>query len=417
MKYHIITFGCQMNENDSIKIKAMLQEHGLKPSLTLEQSDIIIVNMCSVRQSAVNRVFGLLQKQGLQKKNQIKILFGCVLPADKKKLSQKFNLILNINKLEQLKEILPNKNINNICEHTKTSKASKYVPIMTGCNNFCTYCVVPYTRGREISKDYKTIIKQIKDLLESDTKEITLLGQNVNSYKDKNIDFPKLLKLISKLPKKFWLRFLTSHPKDISNKLINVMANNEKITEYLHLPVQSGNNEILDKMNRGYTIEQYKKIITHARNQVTNICISTDIIVGFPGETKQQFEQTARLMKCAKFDMAYIAEYSPRPNTPAKQMKNNVPQVTKSARRKILDKIIAKTALENNKKYLDKVINVLINNKKQGDYFGKTSNFKNIKIKSNNLINDKTNLKNKFVKAKVTSVTPWNLEGLLIKNN
>ena len=198
------------------------------------------------------------------------------------------------------------------------------MPIMTGCNNFCSYCVVPYVRGREKSRSVKDIIAQIKCLLKNGVKEIVLLGQNVNSYKDKNIRFAQLLKKINGLPGDFRLTFLTSHPKDISDKLIKTMANCKKLAKELHLPVQSGDNAILKKMNRGYSVNHYLNLLKKIREALPDIKISTDIIVGFPGETKKQFQNTIKLAKAAKFNKAFIAKYSPRPGTAAARLKDDV---------------------------------------------------------------------------------------------
>ena len=247
---------------------------------------------------------------------------------------------------------------------------------MTGCNNFCAYCVVPYARGREYSRPAEDILKEVKSLVKKDYKEIVLLGQNVNSYqslqspklpRSPQINFPKLLRLIEKIPGNFWITFLTSHPKDMSDELIETIAKSKKICEYVSLPVQSGDDEILRKMNRHYTIAHYKNLIKKIRKaflrfDLKNLppAISTDIIVGFSGETKKQFENTAKLLRELKFDMAYIAQYSPRPETLAWKMKDNVSRKEKVRREKVLTKILEKTALENNKKYVGKVVEILV---------------------------------------------------------
>ncbi|MBL7141934.1 tRNA (N6-isopentenyl adenosine(37)-C2)-methylthiotransferase MiaB [Patescibacteria group bacterium] len=419
MKYYIITYGCQMNKSDSERIATALENISYQPALKIEQADLIVVNMCSVRQSAVDRVYGLDKKFIELKKQNPKlktVLTGCVLKPDKNKLKKQFDLIFDIKNLTKLSKILCSPFIiprSNALEYfsvlpVSDSPVSAYVPIMTGCNNFCAYCVVPYVRGREISRPAQKIINEIKKLIKKGYKEIILLGQNVNSYKDRNIDFPKLLELINNLPGKFWIRFLTSHPKDLSDELIEIIANCKKITEYLHLPVQAGDNQILKKMNRGYTLEQYKELIKKIRKKIKNISISTDIIVGFPGETKKQFKQTVKLMKWAKFDMAYTAQYSPRPMTAASKLKDDVPKEEKKKREKILTKILKKTALKNNKRYVNKTIEVLIENKnKDNSFLGKTRTFKNVKIKD-----PKGSLKiGQFVKIKITGARPWGLEG------
>ncbi len=423
MNYHLITFGCQMNKSDSERIASVLENMGYQAVNKPERADLIIVNMCSVRQSAVDRVDGLRKKFTELKKQNPNLktaLTGCVLLPDKTKLKKQFDLIFDIKNLTKLSNMLCYPLViprSNTLEYFSVfpdsdSLVTAYVPIMTGCNNFCAYCVVPYVRGEEISRPAQEIIKEVKKLIKNGHKEIILLGQNVNSYKDKNTNFPQLLKLINDLPGEFWLRFITSHPKDLSDELIEVMAKSEKITEYLHLPVQAGDNQILKKMNRGYSVDQYKNLIEKIRKKIKNISISTDIIVGFPGETKKQFKQTAKLMKWAKFDMVYTAQYSPRPMTAASKLEDNVIKKEKKRREQILTKILKKTALKNNKKYVNKTVEVLIEQKTKNDfYLGKTRTFKNVKIKDL-----KGSLKiGQFIKTKIIKAMPWGLEGQIEK--
>ncbi len=423
MNYHLITFGCQMNKSDSERIASVLENMGYQAVNKPERADLIIVNMCSVRQSAVDRVDGLGKKFTEFKKQNPNLktaLTGCVLLPDKTKLKKQFDLIFDIKNLTKLSNMLCYPLViprSNTLEYFSVfpdsdSLVTAYVPIITGCNNFCAYCVVPYVRGEEISRPAQEIIKEVKKLIKNGHKEIILLGQNVNSYKDKNTNFPQLLKLINDLPGEFWLRFITSHPKDLSDELIETMAKSEKITEYLHLPVQAGDNQILKKMNRGYSVDQYKNLIEKIRKKIKNISISTDIIVGFPGETKKQFKQTAKLMKWAKFDMVYTAQYSPRPMTVASKLEDNVIKKEKKRREQILTKILKKTALKNNKKYVNKTVEVLIEQKTKNDfYLGKTRTFKNVKIKDL-----KGSLKiGQFIKTKIIKAMPWGLEGQIEK--
>lgn len=319
-KYYIITYGCQVNIADSEKISKFLEKK-YRPAQNMEEADLVVINMCSVRQSAVNRVIGLLPKL----KGKKTILTGCIIKKDKIKFTNYFDQIID-------KEELVGKTKNN---YSKNPVA--YIPIMTGCNNFCSYCVVPYTRGRETSRLQKEIICEIKKLIKNGVKEIWLLGQNVNSYK---YNFAKLLRKIDKLPGRFEIRFTSSHPKDFSDNLIETMAKCKKVAKYLNLPVQSGDNEILKKMNRPYTVEQYKDLVERIRNKIPNINLSTDVIVGFPGETKKQFENTAKLFREIKYNIAYINKYSPRFGTTAFRLKDDIPPKEKKRREKILLKII-----------------------------------------------------------------------------
>ena len=290
-----------------------------------ESADLIVLNACSVRQSAINRVYGRIRELGIKNKELRIIIAGCILKEDKKKLLAK-NRDIEFWHPDEYFDLTP----------VSSSANAAYIPIMTGCDNFCTYCAVPYTRGRERSRPAKDIIKDAKNALKKDTKEIWLLGQNVNSYK---FDFPKLLKAINNISGDFKIHFMSSHPKDFSDDLIKAITESKKVSREIHLPVQSGDNAILKKMNRKYTVSHYKNLIKKMRKAVPDIKISTDAIVGFPGETKKQFQNTVKLFKELKFNKAYIGKYSPRPGTPAAKMKDNVPIEEKKRRWEILNEI------------------------------------------------------------------------------
>ncbi|MCX6766245.1 MAG: tRNA (N6-isopentenyl adenosine(37)-C2)-methylthiotransferase MiaB [Candidatus Moranbacteria bacterium] len=411
MKYFVKVFGCQMNQSDAERIATYLEKYKLKLASSIDEANLIVFVTCGVRQSAEDRVYGQInniKKKYLDKKI---VLTGCLSHRKdvQRRLKGKVDLFCEIKSFPQavspflkgglrgiLNKQFNRKNLSSTLPLVKgecfdylditlkyTNSYTAYIPIMTGCNNFCAYCVVPFARGREYSRPADDILKEVKSLVKKGCKEIILLGQNVNSYKnltptlslsrrgsEKKINFPKLLRLIEKIPGKFWLSFLTSHPKDMSDDLIEIIAKSKKICEYISLPAQSGDNEILRKMNRKYSIEHYKRLIKKIRGSFQRFnlsctakvepCISTDIIVGFPGETKKQFENTAKLLREMKFDMAYIAQYSPRPQTLAWKMKDNVSKKEKERRDKMLTDILSKTALENNKKYIGKVVEVLV---------------------------------------------------------
>lgn len=414
MKYYIITYGCQMNYSDSERIAAILEKSGYSAALNKESADLIIINACSVRQSAVNRIYGQIKNVVARNKRRDQktkiILTGCLLNRDKRKLESKVDLILDIKNLPYLSQYFSKKktpkkggnylNIKPKCQNYY----SAYVPIMTGCNNFCSYCVVPYVRGREYSRPLKEIVNEVKNLIKKGFKEIILLGQNVNSYKNSDIDFPKLFKIINDLKGNFWLNFITSHPKDLSDKLIKTMAECKKFSPYLHLPIQSGDDQILKKMNRGYDTNHYKNLIKKIRIKIPRIAISTDIIAGFPAETKKQFNNTAKIMEKIKFDMAYISMYSPRGQTAAYKLKDDIPLIEKKKRWQILNELLKKTALANNKKLLNKTVDVLA----EKENYGHTDTFKQIRFDGNE------KLIGKFVKIKVIGITPWNLKGKLV---
>lgn len=407
MKYFIVTHGCQMNVSDSERIATIFKKMKLRPAKDIEQADLIIINMCSVRQSAVDRTFGLISKI----KNKKTVLTGCILKKDKKKFEEKFDYILDIKDLSNWPKILyscnlayGNKNYFKI-KPDYSNKFTALIPIMTGCNNFCSYCVVPYTRKKEISRTKKEIIKEIRFLIKKGVKEIWLLGQNVNSYGKNRDDFPKLLETIDKIPGNFWIRFTSSHPKDFSDKLIKSMKKCSKVTPYLNLPVQSGDNQILKKMNRSYKIKNYKEIISKIKKEIPDITLSTDIIVGFPGETKKQFENTKKLFQKVKFDMAYINKYSSRPGTAAFKLKDDVSEKEKKKREKTLTDILKKTALEKNKKFIGKTVKVLVEEYKKGFLFGKSFHYKTTKFKGSK------SLVGSFINVRITSVLPFSLNG------
>jgi len=458
MKYHIITYGCQMNRSDSERIAAILKSAKITEVKDIKEADLLIINSCSVRQSAINRIYGQLINFKKINRSGKTILTGCILEPDKKKLQDKFDLIIDIkeltdpkkNGLEKLLKLLDpltDEQEFKAFDHTDyfkinpqyRSNFSAYIPIMTGCNNFCAYCAVPYTRGREISRPADEIIKEVEKLIKKGYREITLLGQNVNSYISqapnpkiqitnksqipnsksqtiiKQVKFPELLKLINDIPGDFWIRFLTSHPKDMSDELIETMAKCEKVCEYIHLPIQSGDDEILNKMNRRYAANDYLKLVSKIKSAYKKsklpLAISTDIIVGFPGETKKQFANTAKIMRSVKYAMAYLAQYSPRAGTAAAKMKDSISIAEKKRRKEFLNEILRKTALANNKKNVGKIVEVLIEKNENGIASGKTRTFKNVKIPVNG---SSAITPGQIVKIKITQAVAWGLEGKII---
>ncbi len=387
MKYYIITYGCQMNESDSTRLAFFLEKNKLIKANSEQEADLILINMCSVRQSAVDRVYGKIRVL----KNKKICLTGCFLEKDKNILSKKVNLIFNINNISELSKIIK-KPKKEIPDYFKIKSYSNFIPIMTGCNNFCTYCVVPYTRGKEISRKPIEIEQEVKQIIKKGAKIVWLLGQNVNSYQ---YNFANLLKRINKIPGKFWLQFTSSHPKDFSLELIRAMK--QCNIKYLNLPVQSGDDEILKKMNRPYSIKDYKKIIKEIKKEIPDISLSTDVIVGFPGETKKQFENTKKLFKQVKYDMAYVNKYSPREGTKASLLKDTVSDQEKKKREQELTEILKKTALQNNKKYINKTVEVLVIKKN----LAITKSNKKVKISSEEI--------GKFKKVKIKKALSWGL--------
>ena len=321
MKYHIIAFGCQFNKADAEKIARLLEKKGYKQSPTADRADLVVILVCSVRQKSIDKVKNQISRlrQGFcgQSKNQKIILTGCILPNDKKMFEKMGVEITKFNNLDKIKP--------------KTG----LVIIGNGCNNFCSYCAVPYTRGREKYRQPKKILCEANYLIKKGAKEITLIAQNVNSYKHGKTDFADLLKMVNDLPGYFKIRFLTNHPKDMTEKLIEAIAQCDKIKKAIHLPFQAGDNAILKKMNRKYTREQYLKLVEKIKKQIPNVILTTDIIVGFPGETKKQFEKTVEVMKKVGFKQAFVAKYSPREGTTAYKLKDSVPLEEKKRREQI----------------------------------------------------------------------------------
>jgi tRNA-2-methylthio-N6-dimethylallyladenosine synthase len=327
MKYFVKTFGCQMNESDSERIASFLEKQGHRKSEKMEDADLIVVNACSVRQTAIDRIFGLNKKfKSLKAK---KILTGCLIKSDIPKFKVFFDEVKDINQFLG-KEYL---SIEPKCQ----IQSPAHLPIMTGCDNFCSYCVVPYTRGREISRPMNEIVKEFKNFLKKGYKEIILLGQNVNSYK---YGFAKLLRKLNSLPGEFKIKFMTNHPKDVSSELIDAIAECKKVEKEIHLPVQSGDNTILKKMNRKYTVQEYEKLVGKIRKKIPDVKITTDVIVGFPSETKKQFQNTVKLFQKIKFDLAYINKYSQREGTAAAKFKDNVSWQEKKRRWETLNKLV-----------------------------------------------------------------------------
>ena len=440
MKYFIVTFGCQMNKSDSERIASILEKTGYQKASNESEADLILVNMCSVRQSAVDRVYGMAQKFRKVKSQKSKVktlLTGCISKKDFLKFKNFFDFILPIKTLTLWPDILKKEKFHFSADQREKKFVEKFdcqylkikpkyeknflvfVPISIGCNNFCSFCIVPFVRGPLICRDYQEILKEANEAIKNGAKEIWLLGQNVNDYKsprDPSINFAKLLRMVNEIEGNFWIRFTSPHPKNFSDELIETMAKYQKVTPYLNLPVQSGDDEILKKMNRGYTVKEYKNLVKKIRKAFKKyrkelekeVAISTDVIVGFPGETENNFQNTVKLFKEIKFDMAYIAQYSPRPGTAAEKMKDEVPKKEKERRWKVLTEILKETALEKNKKFIGKEIEVLPEEYKDGFLIGKCRHYKTVKFEG------KENLIGKFVKVKILDVFPWGLKGKIL---
>ncbi|TSC55402.1 MAG: (dimethylallyl)adenosine tRNA methylthiotransferase [Parcubacteria group bacterium Gr01-1014_18] len=464
-KYHILTLGCQMNKSDSERVDSVLSGLGWTSVDTEDEAALVVVNSCAVRQSAMDRIFGRFKIWNKRRaKGELKVLLtGCVLDQDKKRMMPHVDWFLPIKDLSTLPALLgyPELDLGEYFEvkPNYNNTFSAFVPIMTGCDKFCTFCAVPYTRGREISRPYTQILKEIEQLVRNGCREITLLGQNVNSYvgapdrtvSDREvrgvgkiimnlrrrvaghggegqahrpaptpvalqgtIDFPQLLQKIADIPGDFWIRFLTSHPYDMSDELVEVMAGNPKICKQLNLPVQSGDDEILKKMNRHYTVEYYLERVRKIRERLPNIALSTDIIVGFCGESDRAFGKTAEVFRAANYDMAFLSEYSTRPGTAAaKLFADDVSGEVKTKRKEELNEILKSQAFSYNQRFMGRTIRVLVDKSEQkGELFlnsGRNEEAKPIQFLAGR---DYTG---QFVDVEVTKTGAWNLEGILSK--
>ena len=371
--YFITTYGCQLNVHESEKLAGVLQKRGFLPADKLEDADIIVFNTCAIREGAEDRVFGnvgALKKLKKEHKEKIIAVCGCMTQqkAKAEKLYQVFpfiDIIFGTSNLHKFEEFLDKKtkrllaydeDFNLEGENMpfyRTSGENAWVNIMQGCNNFCTYCIVPYVRGRERSRPHEDILKEVKEAVNSGYKLITLLGQNVNSYgKDcGEISFAELLTNVASIDGNFKIAFMTSHPKDLTSEVIDVVANNKKLLKEIHLPVQSGSNSVLERMNRKYTVEKYLSIIEEIKTKIPDVRITTDIIVGFPGETEEDFEKTCSLIRKVKYDGIFAFMYSVREGTVAEKMDGQVPFEIKNRRvNKILEleKEIKKDKLNGN---------------------------------------------------------------------
>ncbi|WP_423231023.1 tRNA (N6-isopentenyl adenosine(37)-C2)-methylthiotransferase MiaB [Clostridium gasigenes] len=418
--FFIQTYGCQMNEEDSEKLSGMLKTIGYSSTEVKEEAGIIIYNTCCVRENAETKVFGNLgHLKALKRKNPdlIIAICGCMMQqegmADKilknfpfvniifgTHNAFKFPEYLNRVKTEgiQVKEIF-NKETEIVegIPIDRKSEVKAFVTIMYGCNNFCTYCVVPYVRGRERSRTPKDIVKEIEGLISKGYNEITLLGQNVNSYGkglDEEITFAMLLRKINEVPGIERIRFMTPHPKDLTEDVILAIRDCDKVCEQIHLPVQSGSNRILKKMNRNYTRENYIELIKKIRKEIPGVTITTDLIIGFPGETEEDFEDTLNLAKEIKYSLAFTYLYSRRNNTPADIMLNQVADNIKHERFNKLVDVINKGVISQNKTYEGQTVEVLVEGSSKNDLTmltgrtrnGKLVNFKGENIKSGDLV-------------------------------
>ena len=453
--YHIQTYGCQMNYSDTERMEAYLQALGYKKSPTFEAADLIMFNTCSIRQSAEDRVYGHMRTiEQLRRKHRklTVVITGCMVRKSSSRYSterdklfstmRELDIALRTEELPRLatlaREVYPESKIAEIKEESledyfkispthssHQSKSQAFVAISNGCDKFCTYCIVPYSRGREKSRDIRNILDECTRLVENGCKEITLIGQTVNSYGLSQYDkeeqtfsflgekgpFVYLLEEIDKLSSKGLrrTRFTSPHPKDMSDQLISAMATLKTHMPYLHLPVQSGDDRTLKRMNRNYTIAQYREIVRRLRKAIPDISISTDVIVGFCGETEEEFENTYKFFDEMNFEHAYLAQYSQRSGTTAARfIKDDISERVKSERwHKLNDVLLKAKSLKAHSRFLERTVNVLVENQKGKTCLGRSEHFKTVQFNSGR------KLLGEIVPVRITKAKEWILEGEL----
>ena len=432
MKVFIETYGCQMNVADSELVASVLKNRKFDLVNDIDNADIIIFNTCSVRQHAEDRVIGRINNEMSRKrsKKNLKIgVIGCMaqrLGERLQELNSSIDFIVGTDQYKNLPEIImnllenPKFSSNTIVNNREiyedlypihSGKYNAFITIMRGCNNFCSYCIVPYVRGRERSRDVKDVLNDVHKAGEQGFKDVTLLGQNVNSYDFKEINFAELLKRVNKTETIRRIRFVTSHPKDLSDEVIEVMAESKKVCEHLHLAMQSGDDEILQTMNRGYTAEHFYNIVQKLGVAMPEIAITTDVIAGFPGETNEQFQRTYDLMKKIKFDYAFTFKFSPREGTKAAEFNEQIPEEIRLERLQRLINLQQDITSKKYKEQIGKIKEIYVekvSKKAEDELSGKSRDFKITVFKG------EKSLIGKFVNVKITDATGWTLKGVLI---
>ena len=435
-KYFLRTYGCQMNEHDGEQIEAILEHLGMSPCDELETADVIVLNTCAIRENAHDKVFGYLGRIKHLKKERPEVLVcigGCM--SQEENVANELlnrhpyvNIVFGTHNIHELGSMLLEAKTGSqdievyskegdVYEHVPYKRASNitaWVNIIYGCDKFCTYCIVPYTRGKERSRKLEEIVKEVKALKEKGYQEVTLLGQNVNAYGhdlEENVEFSDLLEEVAKtgIPR---IRFVTSHPWNFTDKMIEKIAKYDNIMPYIHLPLQSGSDRILKLMGRKYTKEEYLILFKKMKEKIPNVAITTDIIVGFPGETEEDFLDTLEVVNECKFDGAYTFIFSPREGTPAAKMKDDTPLEVKEERLQRLNEVINEYSKKANLKYVDKVVPVLIlgvSEKDQNKVYGYTDTMKLVNVDAS-----KETI-GKIIDVKITDAKSFSLDGQEIK--
>mgnify|MGYP000987014146 FL=1 len=434
-KYHIITFGCQMNEHDSENVAGMLEGMGYEFSEDPYKADVVVLNTCSVREHADKRFYGMLgqfkKRRDENKDTRIVCVCGCMpqQPRVQEEIKKSFawvDVVFGTQTIGEFPRLLNDRittgkkqfsitaNSTKVPDEKDSKRLHKHkalVNITYGCNNFCTYCIVPYTRGREKSRSLEDVVNEVKKLADDGVIEVMLLGQNVNSFiDDKGNTFPTLVKEINKIEGLERIRFMTSNPKDLSDELIDCYRTCEKLCKHIHLPVQSGSSSVLKRMNRRYDRDKYISIIDKLKAACPEIAITTDIIVGFPGETEEEFKETLSLVEYVGYDSAFTFIYSPREGTPAAGFSDQIPYDVKHERFERLNEVVNKYSLEKNELLSDTTVKVLIDGASRKDdksYSGRTDGFKLVNISSGR------DIIGQLVDVKIIDCKTFSIDGIL----
>ena len=408
-KYYIWTIGCQMNKAESERLSSYFEQLGYQPAAA-DEADLIVLNSCVVRQSAEDRVVNKLHTLRQMKRARPELTIavtGCLVNADSAKLERRFPQVDYFFKPGDCPQWLEKPGWEQALPPRPAP--STYVSIIQGCDNFCSYCIVPYRRGRNRSRPPEEIVHEVRELVKRGAKEVTLLGQNVDSYGGDLPEKPELADLLYELNAidgLFRIRFLTSYPRDISPRLIEAVAALDKVCEQLSLPVQSGSNEILKAMRRGYTVEQYRQLIAEIKAKIAGVALSTDVIVGFPSETESQFQETLDLLAELRFDTVHVAAYSPRAGTlSAEKLEDNVPAEEKKGRLGRVERLQEGIATEINTRLLGKTVEVLVEGKKKGRWYGRTRSDKLV------FCSDDNDCLGKLININIEKTSPWSLQG------
>ena len=431
-KFHIITYGCQMNKCDSEVLASILVEHGYVHTEDIDSADVVLLNTCSVRDTAERKVIGKLGRLKHLKQDRPDMILGvcgCMAQSWGDQLSDKFphvDIVLGTSRLPELPRLIKRcrelgsavvdisetPSEDEFLNKSRESSVTAWVNIMHGCNNFCSYCIVPYVRGRERSRSSSSILREVKSLAEAGYKEVTLLGQNVNSYglgSDESLDFAGLLALIDREAEGIErIRFTTSHPKDVSPRLMDALANLPKVCKHFHLPAQAGSNNVLARMNRGYTREYYMDLAQKLRERVPDISITTDLITGFPGETEEDFADTLDLVRQVQFDIGFCFRYSPRRDTPAASMEDQIPEDVKLRRLHELLKVQDEISMAKNEALIGTRHEVLVegcNPRDESQITGRTSTNKIVFFPGH------AGLIGQLVTIAITDTGNWSLRG------